>query len=295
MVLIKKIVRKLLFFFAPLVFVLGKILKSSALLKISHSMDDYNVRAVITDARLKGRNADTLHQLTHAINLIGASNEKADGIIKSCLSQSQSQLLQDIVCVLVNHSKNDGYFVEVGVGDGVNISNTYLLEKQFGWNGLLVEPSKAFHKNITAQRQAILDKRAAASSSGEILEFEEDTERGEFSKLVSSGKGEKTNKKALYYEVETATLTEILKQHNAPSHIDYMSIDTEGTEVDILAGLDLDHYTIGLFTIEHNYRPETLAALRELLEPKGYHQIYPTLSRYDIWYVHDSIDLTYVD
>ena len=74
-----------------------------------------------------------------------------------------------------------------------------------------------------------------------------------------------------------------------------MSIDTEGTEVDILAGLDLDRYTIGLFTIEHNYRPETLTALRKFLEPKGYRQIYPTLSRYDIWYVHESIDLTYVD
>ena len=148
--------------------------------------DNYNIRAVIANESLKGKSTDTLHQLTNAISLIAASSEKADAIVKSCLSQSQSQLLQDIVCVLVNNSKKDGYFVEVGVGDGVQISNTYLLEKQFGWNGLLVEPSKAFHNNIQSSRKAILDKRAASSISGEMLEFEEDTERGEFSKIVNT-------------------------------------------------------------------------------------------------------------
>ena len=52
---------------------------------------------------------------------------------------SKSQIYQDILAVTLNKVQKN-YFIEFGAGDGKKFSNTYILEKNFGWTGLLVEP-----------------------------------------------------------------------------------------------------------------------------------------------------------
>jgi len=67
-----------------------------------------------------------------------------DFVLKN-IDSSTSQLQQDIVAryVAISNNRYDKqFFVEIGAGDGYHFSNTFILEKYFGWSGLLVEPSK---------------------------------------------------------------------------------------------------------------------------------------------------------
>ena len=71
-------------------------------------------------------------------------------------------------------------------------------------------------------------------------------------------------------KVETITLTDALDQVGAPSFIHYLSIDTEGSELEVLKGIDFSKYTFGLVNIEHNYVEPRRTDMRLFLESKGY-------------------------
>ena len=256
--------------------------------------DPLFVRGIEYRLGLEGRSGLALAQFATAIELIGATGLEADLVIKDHISKSQSQLLQDVACTLVHCGKRGGYFVEVGVGDGINISNTYLLETQLGWSGLLVEPNRGFHDRIRASRTARLDTRAAASTNGERVEFEEYTEAGEFSRLAELPDPCFDKRATKRYAVQTVTLDMLFEQYGAPNEIDYVSIDTEGCELDVLKGLDLDTYRVGFFTIEHNFRSDTVETLKAMLEPKGYRQVLPEVSRFDAWFLHRSVNSIYI-
>jgi FkbM family methyltransferase len=212
--------------------------------------------------------------------------------IAELFSFSQSQVLQDLFALLAVGERHGGYFVEVGVGSGKEISNTYMLEKQFGWNGILVEPNKSSHASIRECRSAQLECRAAGSQSGKVLTFREMVGAGEYSSIAGTGGPNMPGVEVLEYGVESVTLNEVLAQNGAPAQIDYLSLDTEGSEIDILNGLDLDRYAFKVMTIEHNGNQKTQATLKQMLEPRGYHRVFPHISDYDAWYIHDSIRAT---
>ena len=87
---------------------------------------------------------------------------------KNILESSRSQLGADFVALNLFGSK--GFFVEFGAADGLENSNTYLLE-QSGWTGILAEPSELNLENLKINRNSILDHRAVWSSSNESLSF----------------------------------------------------------------------------------------------------------------------------
>ena len=70
--------------------------------------------------------------------------------------------------------------------------------------------------------------------------------------------------------VRTKTLTTIMNENNAPTFIDYLSIDTEGSELKILEGIDFDKYTFGYINIEHNYVEPRRTQMRKKLLENGY-------------------------
>lgn len=84
---------------------------------------------------------------------------------------SRSQLQQELFVLEQLDFKRCGFFLEVGVGPGVEYSNTYLLERTFGWRGVLCEPNPHYADSIRAHRSVPLDTRAAYSSSDEKLRF----------------------------------------------------------------------------------------------------------------------------
>ena len=67
--------------------------------------------------------------------------------------------------------KRNGFFVEFGACNGFDLSNTLLLEKDFGWNGILCEPVLTWKKDLIINRNSILDFRCVWKKSGETLEL----------------------------------------------------------------------------------------------------------------------------
>jgi hypothetical protein len=67
----------------------------------------------------------------------------------------KSQLLQEVFVLSVLQGKRCGYFIEAGAGDGIDCSNTYLLEKSFGWSGLLLEPSATQFSRLSSNRNSM--------------------------------------------------------------------------------------------------------------------------------------------
>ena len=72
--------------------------------------------------------------------------------------QSHSQLRQDLFTLNQLNFKKNGFFVEFGATDGINLSNTHLLEKEFNWNGILAEPAKVYHKELSENRSCYIEK-----------------------------------------------------------------------------------------------------------------------------------------
>jgi FkbM family methyltransferase len=173
----------------------------------------------------------------------------------------------------------DIYFVEFGAADGILHSNTFLLE-ELGARGILVEPCKSFHNSLYTY------KRCVHASSGEKVLFEEMTNK-QLSKIAGIQKSlVKSHDQAVLdnYEVTTVSLQDLLKQHSAPKLIDYLSVDTEGSELSILKPFDFSEYSFNFISVEHNYRADR-KEIHNLLSLQGYKRVHKRLSRCEYWYV----------
>ena len=85
------------------------------------------------------------------------------------------------------------------------------------------------------------------------------------------------------YSVKTISLVDLLRKHSAPPIIDYLSIDTEGSEYDILSSFDFSSYRFRVITCEHNFMPAREQILA-LLTRNGYSRTLTKFSQYDDWY-----------
>jgi len=208
----------------------------------------------------------------------------------SKIRDSTAQLHQDLVVLLFSGFKRYGYFVEFGATDGVRFSNTFLLEKSYAWNGILAEPGKNWHKSLKSNRTSKIETKCVWSKSGEILEFNE-TEIGELSTLEMFSSGDMHSDQRVSgnrYNVETISLEDLLDCDQAPKFIEYLSIDTEGSEFQILSTFNFSKYTFGFISCEHNYTASR-EEVYKLLEKQGYTRVLEDISLFDDWYVHNSL------
>ena len=84
--------------------------------------------------------------------------------------------------------------------------------------------------------------------------------------------------------VETISLNDVVKNNFNGICPSYISIDTEGSEYEILKPFDLDKFRPKLFTIEHNHTKNE-SKIDDLLIPKGYVRIFRELTAFDAWYI----------
>lgn len=200
---------------------------------------------------------------------------------------SEAQLLQDVWALYEANGKRNGFFVEFGATNGRDINNTYMLEKYFGWDGILSEPNPVWHEALKLNRSCKIDTRCVWSKPDEEIAFSfgDDPELGGVT--ASLGDDDRKRRRLREIKVPTITLEQLLEQHDAPDEIDFLSIDTEGSELSILSAFPWDEtrFKFSSFAIEFNDNPERLAALDALLGSKGYKRVLPHLSRFDAWYV----------
>lgn len=200
----------------------------------------------------------------------------------------KSQFGQDIFVLWQSKFKKNGFFVEFGATDGVEKSNSYILEKEFGWSGILAEPAKVWHKSLRKNRNVIIDDRCVWSESKKKLEFKE-TDLHELSTIQEYSAIDMHSELRVSgntYQVETISLNDLLMQHDAPKKIDYLSIDTEGSEFEILQAFDFSKFEIRIITVEHNFT-EMREKIFELLTLHGYKRVFVELSNVDDWYIKD--------
>lgn len=200
-------------------------------------------------------------------------------------TRSVSQLGQDLWVLEQTGYKRGGFFVEFGATDGIILSNSWLLEKEFGWNGICAEPNPKFHQGLRRNRQCIVSDACIGPRTGEEVEFLMADEYGGMIKHADMDNN--AERRSGYLEnashtvrLRTVSLNDFLVNLNAPRNIDYLSIDTEGSEFEILAAFPFEDWQIDFLTVEHNFTPQR-QQLRELLESKGYSAIE---ADWDDWY-----------
>ena len=276
--------------------ILGKLTNSKTLFALSVRLDPWNLRAKrwlfrspkLERDQLFAQLTDTL-EIYRTIQIDCSVNQPELGRCLRSLVKSEAQLFQDIFVLQQLNFKRGGYFVEIGVGNGKSLSNTYLLETEFGWKGILAEPNKEFIRSIKAVRAAVLDERAVYSESGKQLDFLADTVTGEISTLSRFRDQDHHSRQGSTYQVTTVSINDLLAQNNAPAAIDYLSIDTEGSELEILAQLDFARYRFSVLTIEHNNVARNREAICALLEKNGYILQAAAYSKFDAWFVAKEI------
>jgi FkbM family methyltransferase len=209
--------------------------------------------------------------------------------VLSNLPLSVSQIRQDLFVLQTLNFKLNGFFVEIGASDGHKYSNTFLLEKKFGWNGILAEPGKIWHKSLKKNRiGSKIDFRCVWSTSNDILRFNETANPAlsSLSNLEQDDIFEEERKHYKSYNVETISLDDLLLKHEAPKYIDYLSIDTEGSELDILRNFNFDNYFISIITVEHNFLKKKSQAICDLLKSKGFEIMFEKISKFDHWFIN---------
>lgn len=215
-------------------------------------------------------------------------------ILQAITSQcpNYAQLHQDIIVLLCTGFKTNGFFVEFGATDGIDLSNTYLLEKKYGWKGILSEPAKVWHEDLVKNRSADIDFSCVWSKSNEVLSFDMVKDKFAVLSTISSfsdmDQHARKRKNHITYDVNTISLQHLLEKHNAPKKIDYLSIDTEGSELDILSNFDFNSFDISIITCEHNYTKDR-EKIFNLLTKNGFVRKFTTLSKWDDWYFHESM------
>lgn len=203
--------------------------------------------------------------------------------------QSRAQLFQDLWVLQQLDEKRDGFFVEFGACDGLHLSNTHLLERAYGWSGILCEPNPAWHEALAANRTAAIDTRCVAPRSGEEIDLlcpEDRPELARMRHIVPDDIHERNGNRRRHRltRCQSVSLTDLLAEHDAPRQIDYISVDTEGSEYEILAGFDFERYDVTCWTIENGGEPDKAARISALMREKGYRHWRPGISRWDSWF-----------
>lgn len=188
----------------------------------------------------------------------------------------------------------NGVYMDIGAYDGVDINNTLYFEKTHNWTGVNVEPMKESFDQLVINRPHSINLNCAVCNSDGETEFFNNTGH---TKLLS---GIKSTFDARHFQrlvienflymsnteiitVPTKRMETICDEHNI-SHINYLSIDVEGAEFEVISSINFDKVFIDVIGFENNYR-DVSAPIVAYLNDKGYVVIHTAM---DIFMIHEN-------
>lgn len=209
----------------------------------------------------------------------------------------KSQLYQDMFASFIVGDNFDKTFFEFGATDGIDLSNSYTLERYLNWKGVLSEPSPQWHDELKKNRPYtnIITECIWSESNKELNFFESDVgvlssleNFKESDKLSMPGNTQARLKSGKKIIVKTISLNDAIeKQFNSKSP-SYISIDTEGSEYEILKNFNFNKYRPLVFTIEHNFT-ELQLKIDEIMSLNDYIRVFKSLTAFDAWYVEKNV------
>lgn len=181
-------------------------------------------------------------------------------LLRELLLRGSTGLNQlDLKLIEAIKPRRNGYFVELGANDGIRQSNTFKLQRHFGWSGLLIEPSPRRFLDCVENR-AFGDRPEVRCAACVPFDFNQRFIEIEDSDLMSVAKGllvsdQQAIQHADYgkrflkntdfrfsYGANARTLTSLLDEVNSPSSFELLSLDVEGNELAVLQGLNFNKY-----------------------------------------------------
>lgn len=173
--------------------------------------------------------------------------------------------------------KTNGYFLELGSRHPKENNNSYILENEFGWKGVMVDREATYEQDY---------------------------------------KTERPNSVAIIEDATEINYTKVFEENNFPPNLDFFQLDLEvrdNTALKTLLKINdelLDHYRFSTITMEHDIYTgfsnaiETRVKSREILKERGYYLVFEDILDppdvcvdypYEDWWVHpDLVDMTYV-
>lgn len=189
-----------------------------------------------------------------------------------------SQHKQDEFIVDYFKSKKNGIFLDIGAHDGITLSNTYTLETELNWSGICFEPMPHEFEKLCKNRKcakfnfAIYDTKGTEKFT--MLEYDgyPDMLSGIAKEISVKHMGEILSEQRIIggvrkiINVETELLNTVLNNFKI-FDIDYMSFDTEGSELKILKSINFDQIKIKVITSENG---ENELQTRDFMKTKGF-------------------------
>ena len=180
--------------------------------------------------------------------------------------QYYSQAYQDyFLDRSIFRGKEGGFFLDIGGNDPVRINNTYFFEKSRGWSGLAFEPLASQRGKWDSLRkiECLPFALGSVESEAEFCEYEDDVMSGFSDEVRYSGKVKAR------YKVPVRRLTGILEERGI-KHVDFVSLDVEGAEIEVLKGIDFSRVDIECFTIENDKGLKKGQRIRKFMTEAGY-------------------------
>ena len=180
----------------------------------------------------------------------------------------------------------NGFYVDVGAHDGISINNTLYFEKNNNWTGINIEPiPKVFERLVMHRPNNINLNCAVCNHDGEtdflcntgytemISGLKDHFHRLHIHRLMRENRKKGSTTKVI--QVKTKKLETIFDENNI-KHINYLSIDVEGAEFEVIKSIHFDKVFIDVIGFEHNYNDRSVPIV-DYLQKKGFITIHVSL------------------
>jgi FkbM family methyltransferase len=186
----------------------------------------------------------------------------------------------------------NGIFVDVGAHDGIKINNTLYFEKNRNWTGVNIEPNEEVYKNLIQNRPLCININCAISNENGSAEFILNSGYTEMLSGLKHHYDERHHERLTYENSLTGSTTKIITvptkklqtifDENNISSVNYLSIDVEGGEFEVIKSIDFNKMFIDVIGFENNYEDKSRPIV-SYLEAHNYIVIHKSM---DIFMIH---------